>query len=154
MKWGGEIAPDGFLFEQPGGTGDGVGQGLTTPGRKGVERVTRGAADPDCRGVAHGSTVARVDSFIYKLDGGGVHRGQFTGTDDDRLIRAAMELKATTDTDELTERLAELQELHDEVVPYTVHANAEEYVTVAESVHGLAPTLHNVILFDDAYIEE
>lgn len=120
-----------------------------------VSQVTARQFTGDYEMMIGGSVVSEADPahslWSAVVPGGAMN---FTGTDDGRLIRAATELKTTTDIDQLTERLAEFQELHDEVVPYTVHANAEEYVTVAESVHGLKPTLHNVVLFDDAYVED
>lgn len=120
-----------------------------------VSQVTARQFTGDYEMMVGGSVVSDADPahslWSAVVPGGAMN---FTGTDDERLISAASELKSTTDTDELTERLAEFQELHDEVVPYTVHANAEEYVTVADSVHGLVPTLHNVVLFDDAYLDE
>ena len=120
-----------------------------------VSQVTARQFTGDYEMMIGGSVVTEADPahslWSAVVPGGATN---FTGTDDERLVKAVAELKATIDAEELTDRLAEFQALHDEVVPYTVHANAEEYVVVAESVHGLAPTLHNVILFDDAYIQE
>ena len=120
-----------------------------------VSQVTARQFTGDYEMMIGGSVVTEADPahslWSAVVPGGAMN---FTGTDDERLARAVAGLKATQEVDELTERLAEFQELHNEVVPYTVLANAEEYVVVADSVHGLAPTLHNVVLFDDAYIEE
>lgn len=120
-----------------------------------VSQVTARQFTGDYEMMIGGSVVTEADPahslWSAVVPGGAMN---FTGTNDDRLVNAAAELKATTDVEEMTERLAAFQELHDEVVPYTVHANAEEYVIVADSVRGLEPTLHNVILFDDAYIQD
>ena len=76
-----------------------------------------------------------------------------TGVDDPRLTDATRALKAAADIEAQKEAFTNLQEIHNEILPFTVIANAEEYVTVADSVHGLNATVYTVVLFDDAYVQ-
>ena len=38
--------------------------------------------------------------------------------------------------------------------PFTVMANAEQYVAVADTVGGLTPTLSSTVLYDGAFVKE
>lgn len=76
-----------------------------------------------------------------------------TGIDEPELNKAISELKAADDLEAQKNRMTALQELHNKYLPYTVFANAEEYLTVADSVHGIKTTEISIVLFDDAYIE-
>ena len=77
-----------------------------------------------------------------------------TGIDDPELTEALLDFKAAADVDAQKEALNRLQEVHNRVMPFTVLANAEQYVIVDESVKGVEPTLASVVLFDNAYVEE
>ena len=77
-----------------------------------------------------------------------------TGIDNPELTAALTEFKAAADVDAQKEALTKLQEVHNKVQPFTVLANAEQYVIVDESVKGVQPTLASVMLFDNAFIEE
>ncbi|WP_295647623.1 hypothetical protein [uncultured Dietzia sp.] len=74
--------------------------------------------------------------------------------DDPRLTAAITELKAASDLESQKAAFAALQEVHNEVLPFTVIANGDEYAIVDDSVHGLKATMLNVVMFDDAYVED
>ncbi|MCD2262270.1 ABC transporter substrate-binding protein [Dietzia aurantiaca] len=76
-----------------------------------------------------------------------------TGIDDPALTAAITELKAADGVDAQKAALNKLQEVHNEVLPFTVFANGVEYVVVDESVHGVKSTMHSIILFDGTYVE-
>ena len=76
-----------------------------------------------------------------------------TGIDDPELTEALVEFKAAADVDSQKAALSRLQEVHNRVMPFTVIANAEQYVMIDESVKGVVPTLSSVILLDGAYLE-
>lgn len=77
-----------------------------------------------------------------------------TGVDNDELTEAITTVQAATETDAQKEAYLKLQEVYNRVLPITVIANAEEYVTVHESVKGVSPTIASTMLFDNAYIEK
>ena len=77
-----------------------------------------------------------------------------TGIDDPELTAAVNELKAADGVDAQKEALTRLQEVFNEVQPFTVMANAEQYVTVSDTVGGLTPTLSSTVLYDGAYVQE
>ena len=77
-----------------------------------------------------------------------------TGINDPELSAALADFKAAAGLDAQKKALTEVQEVYNKVMPFTVLANAEQYVVVDESVKGVVPTLSSVVLFDNAYIEE
>ncbi|AWH96318.1 ABC transporter substrate-binding protein [Dietzia psychralcaliphila] len=77
-----------------------------------------------------------------------------TGIDDPELTAAVNDLKAAADVDAQKEALTRLQEVFNEVQPFTVMANAEQYVTVSDTVGGLTPTVASTVLYDGAYVQE
>ncbi|MFN3601475.1 MAG: ABC transporter substrate-binding protein [Dietzia sp.] len=77
-----------------------------------------------------------------------------SGIDDPELTAAITELKAAADVDAQKEALTRLQEVFNEVQPFTVMANAEQYVAVSDTVGGLTPTLSSTVLYDGAYVQE
>src|SRR5699024_9861128 len=104
--------------------------------------------------VIGGLAVSDADpasAFASGLTPGGATN--LTGVDDPRLTDAISELKAASDLEAQKEAYTALQEIHNEIQPFTVIANAEEYVTVDDSVHGIDTTVASVVLFDNAYIE-
>ena len=76
-----------------------------------------------------------------------------SGVDNAELTAAGRGLKTATGLDEQIAALNRFQEIHNQVMPFTIFANAEEYVAVDEKVKGVAPTSSGVMLFDGAYIE-
>lgn len=64
------------------------------------------------------------------------------------------DFKAAAGLDAQKKALTEVQEVYNKVMPFTVLANAEQYVVVDESVKGVVPTLASVMLFDGAYVQE
>ena len=77
-----------------------------------------------------------------------------TGIDDPELTAALTEFKAAADVESQKKALDHVQEVYNRVQPFTVLANAEQYVIIDESVKGVVPTLSSVMLFDGAYVEE
>ncbi|GLB64598.1 ABC transporter substrate-binding protein [Dietzia sp. NCCP-2495] len=76
-----------------------------------------------------------------------------SGVDNAELAEAGRALKTASGLDEQIAALNRFQEVQNEIMPFTIFANAEEYVAVDEKVKGLAPTSSGVMLFDGAYIE-
>ncbi|MEB8327250.1 ABC transporter substrate-binding protein [Dietzia kunjamensis] len=77
-----------------------------------------------------------------------------SGIDNPELTAAVNELKAAADLDAQKEAATRLQEVFNEVQPFTVMANAEQYVAVADTVGGLTPTLSSTVLYDGAFVKE
>ncbi|WP_205475711.1 hypothetical protein [Dietzia sp. Alg238-R159] len=77
-----------------------------------------------------------------------------TGIDDPELTAAVNELKAAADLDAQKEAMTRLQEVFNEVQPFTVMADAEQYVAVSDTVGGLTPTLSSTVLYDGAFVKE
>ena len=77
-----------------------------------------------------------------------------TGVDDPRLTKAITELKAADDLDAQKEALANLQKIHNEIMPFTVFNSSDEFITVDESVKGVVPTVASTMLFDGAFVEK
>lgn len=77
-----------------------------------------------------------------------------TGIDDPRFVEAIAGIRAAQTLDEQKAAYARLQEVHNELLPFTVIADAEEFVAVADSVKGVVPTMSSTMLLDGAYIEE
>ncbi|AWH92841.1 ABC transporter substrate-binding protein [Dietzia lutea] len=77
-----------------------------------------------------------------------------SGIDDPELTAAVTELKAAGDLDAQKAALTRLQEVFNEVQPFTVIANAEQYVAVADTVGGVTPTLSSTVLYDGAFVRE
>lgn len=77
-----------------------------------------------------------------------------TGIDDPELTAVVIDTKKAATLDAQKAAYARLQETHNKLVPFTVFANAEQYVVIDESVKGVTPTLSSTMLFDGAYIEE
>ncbi|MEB8325959.1 ABC transporter substrate-binding protein [Dietzia kunjamensis] len=105
--------------------------------------------------VLGGLAVSDADpasAFFSGMTPGGATN--LTGIDDPRLTAAITELKAAADIDAQKAALAELQQVHNEVLPYTVFANGVEYVAVDDTVHGAESTIHSTVLFDNAYLED
>lgn len=89
--------------------------------------------------------------FAYVTPGGPTNN---SGVDDPELAEAARELKIASTLDEQKDAHTRFQELHNQIMPFTIFANAEEYVVVDESVKGVTPTSSFVMLFDGAYLDE
>ncbi|MFN7242926.1 MAG: ABC transporter substrate-binding protein, partial [Dietzia cercidiphylli] len=77
-----------------------------------------------------------------------------TGIDDPELTAAINDLKAAADLDAQKEALTRLQVVFNEVQPFTVMANAEQYVAISDTVGGLTPTLSSTVLYDGAFVTE
>lgn len=77
-----------------------------------------------------------------------------TGIDNPELTAALVEFKAAADLGAQKETLSHVQDVYNDVLPFTVLANAEQYVVIDESVKGVVPTMSSVMLFDNAYVEE
>ena len=77
-----------------------------------------------------------------------------TGINDPELSAVLADFKAAAGLDAQKKALTEVQEVYNNVMPFTVLANAEQYVVVDESVKGVVPTLSSVMLFDNAFVEE
>ena len=77
-----------------------------------------------------------------------------SGVDNPELTEAGRNLKTAATLDEQIAALNRFQEIHNQVMPFTIFANAEEFVVVDESVKGVAPTSSGVMLFDGAYTTE
>lgn len=119
-----------------------------------VSQVTARQFTGDYELVIGGLSVSDADpasAFGSGLTPGGATN--LTGVDDPRLTQAITDLKAADDMAAQKEAYLALQEIHNEVLPFTVIANAEEYVTVADTVGGLNTTVASVVLFDDAFVE-
>lgn len=93
-----------------------------------------------------------ASGFASALTPGGATN--LTGVDDPRLTNAITELKAASDIESQKEAFTALQEIHNEILPFTVIANGDILVTVDESVKGVKPTIISTMLFDDAFVEE
>ncbi|MGX1858872.1 ABC transporter substrate-binding protein [Dietzia sp. NPDC055340] len=120
-----------------------------------ISQVTARQFKGDYELVLGGLAVSDADpasTFASGMTPGGATN--LTGIDDPRLTAAITELKAAADIDSQKEAAARLQEVHNEVLPYTVFANGVEYVIIDESLHGAKSTTHSVVLFDDAYLED
>ena len=74
-----------------------------------------------------------------------------SGVDNPELTEAGRNLKTAATLEEQIAALNRFQEVHNRVMPFTIFANAEEFVVVDESVKGVAPTSSGVMLFDGAY---
>ena len=77
-----------------------------------------------------------------------------TGINDPRFIDAITKIKAAQSIEDQKAAYAEFQEIHNEILPFTVIANAEEFVTIDESLKGVVPSLSSTMLFDGAYLEK
>ena len=77
-----------------------------------------------------------------------------TGVDDPELTEAITTLKAADTIDAQKQAFTRLQEVHNRVMPFTVFANAEMFVTIADNLKGVEPTLSSTMLFDGAYLEK
>ena len=75
-----------------------------------------------------------------------------SGVDNPELTEAGRNLKTAAGLDEQIAALNRFQEVHNQVMPFTIFANAEEFVVVDESVKGVAPTSSGVMLFDGAHV--
>lgn len=105
--------------------------------------------------VISGLTVSDADpasTFASAMTPGGSLN--VTGVDDPELTEAIIAIQAASGLDAQKEAYRKLQEVYNRVLPITVIANSEEYVTVHESVKGIAPTISSTMLFDNAYIEQ
>lgn len=120
-----------------------------------VSQVTARQFTGDYEVVVGGMLVSDADpasAFESALVPGG--STNVTGTDNVELIQTVNDLNSATDFEEQKSLLVRLQEVHNEVMPFTVYANDEQFVTVAESVRGTKPTVASIVLFDDAYVED
>ncbi|MGX1598210.1 ABC transporter substrate-binding protein [Dietzia maris] len=93
-----------------------------------------------------------VAAFASGMTPGGATN--LTGVDDPELTEAITALKAADDLETQQAAFTDLQEVYNRVMPFTVIANAEMFVAIAESVKGVEPTLSSTMLFDGAYLEE
>ena len=120
-----------------------------------VSQVTARQFTGDYEIVLSGIAVSDADpasAFASALTPTGATN--LTGVDDPRLTAAITELKAASDLESQKAAFTALQEVHNEVLPFTVIANGDEYAIVDDSVHGLKATMLNVVMFDDAYVED
>lgn len=120
-----------------------------------VSQVTARQFTGDFEMVIGGQAISDADpasAFASALTPTG--STNLTGVDDPRLNKAIAELKAASDIEAQKEAFTALQKIYNEILPFTVLANAEEYVTVDDSVHGLNTTVSTVVLFDDAFVED
>ena len=106
--------------------------------------------------IAHGgmapSDADPAAAYYSALTPGGAIN--LTGINNPELIKAVTELKAATDVDAQKTAFTRLQEVHNQVMPFTVTGNAEEYVLIDESVKGVVPSLSSTMLFDGAFLEK
>lgn len=93
-----------------------------------------------------------VAAFASGMTPGGATN--LTGVDDPELTEAITKLKAASDLEAQQQAFADLQEVHNRVMPFTVVANAEMFVAIADSVKGVEPTMSSTMLFDGAYLEK
>lgn len=93
-----------------------------------------------------------VAAFASGMTPGGATN--LTGVDDPELTEAITKLKAADGVDAQKQAFTDLQEVYNRVMPFTVIANAEMFVAIAESVKGVEPTMSSTMLFDGAYIEK
>lgn len=93
-----------------------------------------------------------VAAFASGMTPGGATN--LTGVDDPELTEAITALKAADDLETQQAAFTDLQEVYNRVMPFTVIANAEMFVAIAESVKGVEPTLSSTMLFDGAYLEK
>ena len=77
-----------------------------------------------------------------------------SGINDPALTAAVNDLKAAADVDAQKAALTDLQEVFNEAQPFTVMANAEQYVAVSDTVGGLTPTLSSTVLYDGAFVQK
>ncbi|KAA0918971.1 ABC transporter substrate-binding protein [Dietzia sp. ANT_WB102] len=77
-----------------------------------------------------------------------------TGINDPRFVKAISDIKASQSIDDQKAAYKKFQEIHNEILPFTVIANAEEYVVIDESLKGVVPSLSSTMLFDGAYLEK
>ena len=128
--------------------------------------------DVTLENVPQSQQAARLFSHDYEMTIGGLNpsdadpSASFTayvtpggptnnsGVDNAELTEAGRALKTAATLDEQIAALNRFQEVHNQVMPFTIFANAEEYVVVDESVKGVAPTSSGVMLFDGAYTTE
>lgn len=128
--------------------------------------------DVTLENVPQSQQAARLFSHDYEMTIGGLNpsdadpSASFTayvtpggptnnsGVDNAELTEAGRALKTAATLDEQIAALNRFQEVHNQVMPFTIFANAEEYVVVNESVKGVAPTSSGVMLFDGAYTTE
>ena len=128
--------------------------------------------DVTLENVPQSQQAARLFSHDYEMTIGGLNpsdadpSARFTayvtpggptnnsGVDNAELTEAGRALKTAATLDEQIAALNRFQEVHNQVMPFTIFANAEEYVVVNESVKGVAPTSSGVMLFDGAYTTE
>lgn len=93
-----------------------------------------------------------VAAFASGMTPGGATN--LTGVDDPELTGAITTLKAADTIDAQKQAFTRLQEVHNRVMPFTVFANAEMFVTIADNLKGVEPTLSSTMLFDGAYLEK
>lgn len=93
-----------------------------------------------------------VAAFASGMTPGGATN--LTGVEDPELTEAITALKAADDLQAQQQAFADLQEVYNRVMPFTVVANAEMFVAIAESVKGVEPTMSSTMLFDGAYVEK
>ena len=120
-----------------------------------VSQVTARQFTGDYEMVISGLSVSDADpasTFASVMTPGGA--ANLTGVDDPELTQAIADVRDAGNIDAQIEAYNRLQEVYNEVLPVTIIANAEEYVTVDESVRGVKPTMASTMLFDNAYIEE
>ncbi|MDV8001397.1 ABC transporter substrate-binding protein [Rhodococcus sp. IEGM 1408] len=77
-----------------------------------------------------------------------------SGINNPELTAAVNDLKAAADLDAQKAALTALQEVFNELQPFTVMANAEQYVAVSDTVGGLTPTLSSTVLYDGAFLKK
>lgn len=77
-----------------------------------------------------------------------------SGVDDTACADAISVLKAGPDVDSQKKAYSDLQEVHNEVVPYAVFCNGVELATIDESIEGISPTISSTTFFNGAYLQK
>lgn len=77
----------------------------------------------------------------------------YAGIKDPEIDDALGALKAARTTDERQAALGELQERWNEVVPAALWGGAETFIAQSERIHGVVPTVRQMQLFHDAYVD-
>lgn len=119
-----------------------------------VSQVNARQFTGDFEMVVGGSNVLEADPASSML-------GMFTpegatnlsGIDDPELSEAVGEFMGAADLEAGQAAYSRVQEAYNRVVPFAVVYNVMQYVTIADPVKGVVPTLSSTMLFDRAYVE-
>lgn len=122
----------------------------SVPISQNTARVLRGDYELSVSGLPT-SDADPSATFVANLTSGGQNR---TGIDHPALTEAALATKTAPDFAAQVEAYRNLQEVFNEVQPFAVLVNTEEYVAVSDSVSGVFPTVNSTVLFDRAFVEQ